>query len=134
MEDSFFGHAEHHVYAAAKWVQLGVEAIGVIVIAYGILFSLICYGKQLFGSMDADYIPLRLSLARYLVVALEFQLAADILATAVAPNWDGIGKLAAIAIIRTVLNYFLKQEMKEEVEEISKRDREKLEERMEGEE
>jgi uncharacterized membrane protein len=38
--------------------------------------------------------------------------AADILTTAIAPNWDELGKLAAIATLRTVLNYFLERELK----------------------
>ena len=63
---------------------------------------------------DRSFTPIRLSLARYLTLALELQLAADILSTSVAPTWDRIGKLAAIAVIRTALNYFLNQEMKEE--------------------
>jgi uncharacterized membrane protein len=54
---------------------------------------------------------LRLRLARWLAVALEFELAADILRTAIAPTWDEIGKLAAIATIRTLLNYFLEKEI-----------------------
>jgi len=57
----------------------------------------------------------RLTLARFLALALEFQLAADVLGTAVSPSWTGIGKLAAIAVIRTALNYFLSREIKEEV-------------------
>jgi uncharacterized membrane protein len=52
--------------------------------------------------------------ARTLAIALEFQLGADILSTAVAPSWDAIGKLGAIAVIRTALNYFLSREMQEE--------------------
>jgi len=39
-------------------------------------------------------------------------LGADILATAIAPTWDDIGKLAAIATLRTALNYFLERELK----------------------
>lgn len=54
---------------------------------------------------------LRLRLARWLAVSLEFELAADILRTAIAPTWDEIGKLAAIATIRTLLNYFLEKEI-----------------------
>jgi uncharacterized membrane protein len=46
-------------------------------------------------------------------VALELLLGADVLATAVAPSWDDIGKLAAIAVLRTALNYFLGKELKE---------------------
>ena len=49
----------------------------------------------------------RLRLARWLAVSLEFELAADILRTAIAPSWDEIGKLAAIAALRSLLNYFL---------------------------
>ena len=45
-------------------------------------------------------------------VSLELLLGADVLATAVAPSWDDIGKLAAIAILRTALNYFLERELK----------------------
>jgi uncharacterized membrane protein len=46
-----------------------------------------------------------------LTVSLELLLAADILATAIAPTWDDIGKLAAIATLRTALNYFLAREL-----------------------
>ena len=111
MGASAFGIAEMNVHAVAMWIKLIIEAVGVIVIAFGVVFSLVCYGKHLFSRDDANYVPLRLSLARYLIVALEFQLAADILATAIAPSWNEIGKLAAIAAIRTVLNYFLEKEI-----------------------
>jgi uncharacterized membrane protein len=53
----------------------------------------------------------RLRLGRWLALALEFELAADILRTAVAPTWNEIGQLAAIVILRTVLNYFLQKEI-----------------------
>lgn len=54
---------------------------------------------------------IRLSLGRWLALALEFELAADILRTAVAPTWNEIGQLAAIVVLRTVLNYFLEREI-----------------------
>ena len=53
----------------------------------------------------------RLTFARWLAVALEFELAADILNTAVTPTWNDIEKLAAIATLRTALNYFLEREI-----------------------
>jgi uncharacterized membrane protein len=56
----------------------------------------------------------RLTLGRWLAVALEFELAADILNTAVTPTWSDIEKLAAIATLRTALNYFLEREIREE--------------------
>ena len=52
-------------------------------------------------------------------MALEFQLAADILRTSVAPSWPQIGKLGAVAVIRTGLNYFLGCEIREEKEMIA---------------
>lgn len=59
-------------------------------------------------------IEVRLTFARWLAVALEFELAADILNTAVTPSWSDIEKLAAIATLRTALNYFLEREIQQE--------------------
>jgi uncharacterized membrane protein len=56
----------------------------------------------------------RLTLGRWLAVSLEFELAADILNTAVTPTWSDIEKLAAIAALRTALNYFLEREIRQE--------------------
>ena len=49
--------------------------------------------------------------ALWLILALEFELAADVLHTAISPTWDDVGMLAAIAAIRTVLNYFLERDI-----------------------
>jgi uncharacterized membrane protein len=51
--------------------------------------------------------------ARWLVGGLTFQLAADILETSIAPSWDEIGRVGAIAVIRTFLNYFLERDLAE---------------------
>ncbi len=56
-------------------------------------------------------VQIRLSMARWLALGLEFELAADILNTAMTPTWSDIEKLAAIAAIRTALNYFLEKEI-----------------------
>ncbi|WP_018620135.1 DUF1622 domain-containing protein [Spirosoma luteum] len=55
---------------------------------------------------------IRLTLGRSLALALELELGADILKTAVAPNWNDVGLLAAIAVLRTALNYFLERELR----------------------
>ena len=49
--------------------------------------------------------------ARWLLLGLEFMLAADIVRSAIAPDWNDIGQLAAIAVIRTFLNYFLERDL-----------------------
>ena len=53
--------------------------------------------------------------ARWLIGALTFQLAADIVQTAITPvlDWNEIGHLAAIAVIRTFLNFFLERDLHE---------------------
>ncbi len=57
---------------------------------------------------------LRLRFGVWLAIALEFQLGADIVATTVAPTFEVLGRLGAIAAIRTFLNYFLNKELAEE--------------------
>jgi uncharacterized membrane protein len=54
---------------------------------------------------------LRLRLGMWLAVALEFELAADILRTAIAPILEQIALLASIAANRAALNYFLQKEI-----------------------
>jgi uncharacterized membrane protein len=56
----------------------------------------------------------RLTLGRWLAVGLEFELAADILRTAITPTWREIEQLVAIADLRTALNYFLEREIRQE--------------------
>jgi len=51
--------------------------------------------------------------ARWLMAGLTFQLANDIIVSARAPSWDDIGRLAAIALIRTFLNFFLERDIRE---------------------
>ena len=65
---------------------------------------------------------MRLSLGRYLALGLEFQLASDVMRTAIAPSFQELGKLAAVAAIRTALNFFLAREIREEQRILAERD------------
>ena len=110
-----FEQVEEQVQSGVEWLRLVVETLGAIVIAAGVGGGSRGSATLLFHKQeDRSFTPIRLSFARYLTLALELQLAADILSTSVAPTWERIGKLAAIAIIRTALNYFLSKEMKDE--------------------
>jgi len=55
---------------------------------------------------------IRLNLGKSLALAMELLLGADILKTAISPGWTEIGQLAAIAALRTALNYFLERELR----------------------
>jgi uncharacterized membrane protein len=96
----------------ANWVEIvAAVIIGIAVIEAAVhAIPLFLRRDQTPGAKEA----LRLRLGRWLAVALEFELAADILRTAIAPTWAEIGQLAAIATIRTALNYFLQQEIDRE--------------------
>jgi len=106
-----FEHTESLVRAGVRWLVLLVETMGALVVSVGILLVVVGLIRHLLVERDQDFTLVRLRFARYLTLALELQLAADILSTSIAPSWDQIGKLAAIAIIRTVLNHFLTLEI-----------------------
>jgi uncharacterized membrane protein len=106
--------AEQLVFAGVQWLRLGLETVGALVIAAGAVRGIIEFLSSRGGAPEGRFVGVRLTLARYLSLALEFQLAADILSTSIAPSWDQIGKLAAIAVIRTGLNFFLAQEVRHE--------------------
>ena len=97
-----------------QWAKLGIESIGALLVVIGVLVAVTQLVRQVAARQTAEFTTIRLILARYLALALEFQLGADILSTAIAPSWQQIGKLGAIAVIRTGLNYFLSKEMENE--------------------
>lgn len=109
-----FEAAEPMIVAAVQWLRLGVEAIGALVICIGVVLAVYQFVLHFRDDPPSNFNRVRLTLGKYLALALEFQVGADILSTAIAPSWDQIGKLAAIAAIRTLLNYFLTKELESE--------------------
>ncbi len=108
------GAVESTIINVVQWLRLIVETTGAIIIGLGVLAAAYQFLRALIPPQLESFNGIRLTLARFLALALEFQLGADILSTAIAPSWDQIGKLGAIAVIRTGLNYFLTREMREE--------------------
>ena len=106
--------AEAVVVDAVHWLKLVIEAVGAVVIGLGLFAAIASWVRAIRARNKDVFSETRLTLARYLALALELQLGADILSTAVSPTWDQIGKLAAIAVIRTALNYFLLRELHED--------------------
>lgn len=109
---------EETITNVVLWLKLFVETVGALLIGIGAILTLLRFLRVLIHPSVRGFEGTRLLLARFLSLGLEFQLAADILGTTVAPSWAQIGKLGAIAVIRTGLNYFLAREMKEEQEAI----------------
>ena len=105
---------ETTLVTVVSYLTIFAEVCGALVIAIAVIQGLAQYVRFLLrpGHEDAAKDDIRLRLGRSLAVALEFALAADILKTAVAPTWDVIAQLAAIIVLRTMLNYFLEREIR----------------------
>ncbi|HSB28423.1 MAG TPA: DUF1622 domain-containing protein [Pyrinomonadaceae bacterium] len=97
---------------AVLWLVLIAEIVAAVFIGIGLVLTSARMLRVMKQPDFRGYEESRLTLARFLALGLEFQLAADVLTTAIAPSWTQIGKLAAIAVIRTALNYFLAGEIK----------------------
>jgi uncharacterized membrane protein len=109
-----FDTTETTIRAAVEWLRLVVETLGALVVGIGIVVVIVGLVRHMVIERHQNFTKVRLTFARYLALALELQLAADILSTSIAPSWDQIGKLAAVAVIRTALNYFLMMEIQTE--------------------
>ena len=114
VETGAYQAVEATIIAAAQWLKLGVEAVGALVIAVGVVLAVYQIIAHFRDVQPGNFNRVRLTLGKYLTLALEFQVGADILSTAIAPSYEQIGKLGAIVVIRTLLNYFLTKELESE--------------------
>lgn len=97
---------------ATEWAVHAIDAMALIVILFGTVEAFIGTVRLIFTDTTATQRRhVWLNFSRWLVAGLTFQLAADILETSIAPSWDDIGQLGAIALIRTFLNFFLERDM-----------------------
>lgn len=110
---------EEYLITAVGYLRLAVEAVGAAVVGLGALSTALLYVLSLLGIRKYSNSEIRLHLGRYLALGLEFQLGSDILSTAVAPTFRDVELLAAIVVIRTVLNYFLSKELERERQEVA---------------
>lgn len=96
-----------------KYLSSFVEVLAAFVISVALLQFLYRYLTNLRRpDVENANQTIRIQFGSSLTIALELLLAADVLTTAIAPTWDDIGKLAAIATLRTALNYFLERELR----------------------
>jgi uncharacterized membrane protein len=104
-----------------EWLHLVTQDVVVVIDAMALIVIVI-------GTVEAFFTGLRVAFpapahsrfreilvryGRWLVAGLTFQLAADIIETSIAPSWQEVGQLGAIAVIRTFLNFFLERDLAE---------------------
>ena len=104
---------ESLLHEVARYVALAIQAIAIVIVAFGSARAVAAVVRLAFEKhvTDAAARVVWLRYARVLVAGLTFQLAADVVATTVAPTWEDVGRLAAVAGIRTFLSYFLDHEL-----------------------
>lgn len=106
---------EETFHEVARAASLSIEAMAVLVVSFGALEGFV----RLLGLVSKPAVPhgARKEIWRrfgtWLLLGLEFELAADIIRSIVSPSWQDIGELGAIAVIRTFLNYFLERDLEQ---------------------
>ena len=105
-----------------------IEVVAIIVLLLGVASAVIGFIKLLFTKKDAQLkhpiLLVKIELGRYILLSLEFLIAADIIDSVLDPNWQGILMLAAIVAIRTLISFFLNHEISETDEKIIEKEEE----------
>jgi uncharacterized membrane protein len=106
----------------SEHVITAIDAVALLVIVYGTAEVLIGMAGVAFRRTSNEAArELWMRYARWLVAALTFQLAADIIETSITTSWEAIGRVAAVGVIRTLLDYFLDRD----IDQVRARQREK---------
>lgn len=116
------------LFAVGEFTETVLNALSLVAIVMGLVFS---FRDAIIQRRSPGRHPLHTSFRRtfggWLVVALELQLAADIVSTIISPTYEELIQVGAIALIRTFLNYFLEKELKEQTETLKLREETKKE-------
>jgi uncharacterized membrane protein len=97
----------------AEWIAILLEGAAAIIIAYGAAEAMAGAVRAVIERRSKTGLrkDTWMRFGVWLLLGLEFELAADIVRTAAAPSWTDIGQLGAIGVIRTFLNYFLEKDL-----------------------
>jgi len=100
-------------YEVVGYAVKFISALGLAVIVWGVLLVSKDFLLDIFSDDAQSKRQMRQKLGSYLILGLEFFIAADIIRTITRPDWNEIAMLAAIIGLRTVLSYFLGLELRE---------------------
>lgn len=107
-------------------VGFALNVVGALITIWGTVICLVDFLKKE-ASLKEDSVrgneAIRLKLGSYLVLALEFFIAGDVVRTIMMPNWQILALLGAIVVIRILLSYFLTKDFKEDLETVRKKER-----------
>lgn len=112
----FFENTQNVFRQFGEGVSLILEIVSVLCIVAGLINSGKIFLQLKKQSGIEIYNRVRLQFGRWLLLALEYQLASDIVKTTTTPTYENLIIVGVVAVIRTFLNYFLNKEIKEEIE------------------
>ena len=104
---------EEVIKGIAAHVALAVEVVAVAIIAFGAfeaflrILKIVSMPQKSMGARKAVW----LRFGMWLLLGLEFELAADIVRSVISPTWQEIGQLGAIRVVWTFLNFFLERDL-----------------------
>jgi uncharacterized membrane protein len=97
-----------------EYAVLMIEALALVIIVVATVEAFINGLRLMSPALSGhEWRDVWLRYSHWLVAGLTFQLAADIIETSITTSWDAVGRIAAVAVIRTFLNYFLECDLTE---------------------
>ncbi len=121
----FAASAEEFVYLSMQLALPLLRALGILVIIWGV----VCAATQLVRmesrrlrgkEYKLEAISLRQHLVYYLLLGLEFLIAVDVIETLLNPDWNELGILGGLIVVRTLVSLSLTWELKDTEEDQQK--------------
>jgi uncharacterized membrane protein len=115
----------NHTMEYLHRATFGISVLGVLVIIFGVLCGVVRFLRSEVSAVRGTHVEgerrrLRQMLGYYLLLGLEFLIAADIIDTLIKPTTQDLIILGAIVAIRTVISYSLNSELTHETPQTEK--------------
>lgn len=108
-----------YIFGVFEWIAELIDIIGVLILLIGFARGFIKYlmielnrfkgGEGIISSIQI----LRCDVGLYILLALDFMIASDIISSLIHTNLEELLNLGIIVVLRTTIGYFLSKEIKE---------------------
>jgi uncharacterized membrane protein len=108
---------ESRLAEIVEYIAIAIEVMAILMVAFASVAAFVSVVRIAFGhGSEDDGRETYVRYLRWLIGGLTFQLAADIVHTSIAPTWERLVEVGAIALIRTFLSYFAARDVREATE------------------
>lgn len=107
-----------HLKSALEAISLGIDLVGISILLVGFIKGTILYVKSELqrpggGSGVSLIQELRCKIGLYILLALDFLIASDIIHSTMNTELNDLYELGIIVLLRTAIGYFLSKEIQE---------------------